>query len=91
MHISEGPKLLISKTGKIIIIALLGFLLIGNATNGYNVARANSSLQHEPNRVELQASDDATTYLPVVLNNSSSTKLWRRNRMESLRPDQKSR
>jgi len=71
MHISEGSKLLISKTGKIIIIALLGFLLIGNATNGYNVARANSSLQHEPNRVELQASDNANIYLPIVLNNSS--------------------
>ncbi len=67
--------MLISKAGRIIIIALLGVLLIGKATNGYSVARANSSLQHEPNQVELQAGENSTTYLPVVLNNSFSSSI----------------
>ena len=46
--------------------------MIGSATKGYSVARANSSLQLRPNQVELQTGDNFTTYLPVVLNNSFS-------------------
>ena len=49
--------------------------MIGKATNGYNIARANSSLQHEPNRVELQAGENSTTFLPVVLNKSFSSSI----------------
>ena len=68
MHISEGSKLLVSETVKMILNALLGVLLIGIAVNGYHVVRANSSYQHESKQVELQA-DDHTISLPIILKN----------------------
>ena len=72
MNFYKGSNLLISKAGRIIIVALLGVLLIGNATKGYSIANANSSLQLRPNQIELQTDGNFTTYIPVVLNTSSS-------------------
>jgi hypothetical protein len=68
VKISKRPKLLISKTGRVIALAIIGGLLSGIVANGYQVVRANSPTQQKSNWVEMQT-DYHSIYLPIVLDN----------------------